>query len=308
MSISPTPLSGSEGRFGGTPAPQEKPVPRSAVIALGIVTLVGLVGLFLYAQQMNQRINNRLDQVNATLESTLSSQEETLARLHQRLEQGEARDTELQGQVATAREHLGTTQSELQKARQMASELARQQKESSEQLAGQLGQLTQEQVATKGNVGALSTDVAGVKTEVKTTKDELASTRAQLQRVIGDLGVQSDLVAHNREELAELRQRGEREYIEFNLRTKDRSLKIAGIQMQLKKTDVKRNKFTVNLVVDDRTIEKKDKTVFEPVQFYRAGYRTPTEIVVNQVQKDQIVGYVSVPKKMESREPMTSGT
>ena len=207
MSISPTPLSGSEGRPGDPPTPPGKPAPQSAVIALGIITLVGLVGLFLYSQQTNKRINNRLEQVNATLENTLNSQGETLARLSQRLEQGESRDTEMQGQVATARERLGMTQAELQKARQMASELARQQKESSEQLSSQLGQLAQEQVATKGNVGAISTDVAGVKNEVKTTKEELASTRSQLQRVIGDLGVQSDLIAHNRDELAEIRQR-----------------------------------------------------------------------------------------------------
>ena len=281
------------------------------MIALAVVSLGGLGGMFYYAQSLN----TRLDQVNASLQSALSAQGETLEKLGGRLDQGDTRATELQGQVAQTQNRLGMTQSEIQKARQAAAELvARQQQQAQEsaqqaqQLSSQLGQLQQEQVATKGNVGSLTTDVAGVKGEVKTTKDELAATRSELQRVIGDLGVQSDLVAHNRTELQELILRGEREYVEFDLRRSNRLQKIGNIRLELKRTDPKKQKYTVNLVVDDRTVEKKDKNVFEPVQFYQEGFRAPTEIVVNKIEKDRVVGYVSAPKKREDRAPMRSSS
>ena len=300
-------LKSTEGgaAWGGTAAP------LWAVIALAVVSLGGLGGMFYYAQSLN----TRLDQVNASLQSALSAQGETLEKLGGRLDQGDTRATELQGQVAQTQNRLGLTQSEIQKARQAAAELvARQQQQAQEsaqqaqQLSSQLGQLQQEQVATKGNVGSLTTDVAGVKGEVKTTKDELAATRSELQRVIGDLGVQSDLVAHNRTELQELILRGEREYVEFDLSKRSRLQKIGNIRLELKRTDPKKQKYTVNLVVDDRTVEKKDKNVFEPVQFYQEGFRAPTEIVVNKIEKDRVVGYVSAPKKREDRAPMRSSS
>ena len=286
--------------------------PLWAVILLGVVSLAGWGGLFYYTQGLNDRLD-QANSLNSDLQASLTAQGEMLEQITGRLDESAARDTELQGQVAQTQSRLGTTQSELQRARQQtAAELARQQQlaqesaQQAQQLSSQLGQLQQEQVATKGNVGSLTTDVAGVRGEVKTTKDELAVTRSELQRVIGDLGVQSDLVAHNRTELDELKLRGERDYVEFNLRRSDRIQRVGNLRLELKRTDPKRQKYTLNLVVDDRTIEKKDKNVYEPVQFYQEGFRAPTEIVVNKIERDRIIGYISSPKKKEDRAPMRS--
>jgi chromosome segregation ATPase len=271
---------------------------------LAVVTVAGLAGLYLYTQ----RLDDRLAAMQAGIESSLRSQGDRLQALNGRLEQSDARHQDLQGEFTVAKQRLGMTQSELQKARQTAAELARQQKEASEQISSQLGQLQQETVATKGSLGNLSSDVTGVKGEVKSTKAELDATRSQLQRVVGDLGIQSDLVAHNRDEIAELRLRGERDYIEFDLKKTNRPQRFGAVQLQLKKTDPKRQKYTLSLVADDKTIEKKDKTVFEPVQFYQEGFRAPTEIVVNKIDKDRVVGYVSVPKKQEARTAMKASS
>ena len=281
--------------------------PLWAVILLGVVSLAGWGGLFYYTQGLNDRLD-QANSLNSDLQASLTAQGEMLEQITGRLDESAARDTELQGQVAQTQSRLGTTQSELQRARQQtAAELVRQQQlaqesvQQAQQLSSQLGELQQEQVATKGNVGSLTTDVAGVRGDVKSTKDELAATRSELQRVIGDLGIQSDLVAHNRTELGELRELGAREYIEFDLAKAKNPARIGPVSIHLRKTDVKRQKYTVNLIADDRTIEKKDKTANEPVQFYQDGYRQPTEIVVNQIYKDRIVGYVSAPKQRESR-------
>ncbi|MBI3895338.1 MAG: hypothetical protein HY313_05355 [Acidobacteria bacterium] len=302
MSISPSVAPSPENpeKSASTNQPSRLPM-----ILLIVVLVAGFGGLFYYASSLS----NRLDQVKGSLENSLNSQGETLQKLSLRLDQTDGRTAELEGQFTVTRERLGMTEGELRRAQQIAAQLSQQQKEAVAMLSNQsatIGQLQQEQVATKGSVGSLSGDVVGVKEDVKSTKEELAATKAKLQSVVGDLGVQSDLVAHNRTELEELKRLGTRDYIEFNLAKNKRLQRIGMIQLELKKADVKRQKYTVNLVVDDKTIEKKDKTVYEPVQFYQEGYVGPTEIVVNQVQKDRIVGYVSVPKKKEARAPMGS--
>lgn len=261
-------------------------VPFSSRV-LGIL-LGGVLLLSLGEGVYSFRLSNRLTELERSLSSALNSRSQTIQKLSQRMDEAEARNVNLQREVASTKDHLGMTHGELQKTSQVAFRLAKQQKESSETLGG------------------LSSDVVGVKQEVSHAKEELASARSDWQRVIGDLGVQSDMIAHNRSELEELKLRGERDYYEFYLRKSKRPERVANIAMALKKTDVKRQKYTLTLVADDRTIEKKDKTANEPVQFYQERYRQPTEIVVNQIYSDHIVGYLSVPKKKEVRSTGTT--
>ena len=270
---------------------------RAFGILLAIALMIG-AGEAIYAVVLS----NRLQKAEHDLQAQIATQDESVRRLRDRLGVTEEQFGDLQGDLTSTKDHLGKTQIDLRKARQMADQLAKQQKETAENLTGQLGALQEAQASTSGTVGALSTDVGGVKQEVSTTKQDLASTRSELQRVIGDLGVQSGLVARNREELAELRLRGERDYYEFDLRkTKQPQKYTGGVALQLKKTDTKRQKYTVDLISDDRRIEKKDKTTNEPVQFYQQGHRVPAEIVVNQIYKDRIVGYISMPQQKEAR-------
>jgi hypothetical protein len=151
--------------------------------------------------------------------------------------------------------------------------------------------------AANAKIAEVSTDVGAVKTQVTSTQDELHKAVSQLNKVQGDLGVTSGYVATNGKELAALRRLGERNYFEFHIsKTKDPQ-KVGDIQVLLKKADPKRQKFTLTVMADDKTIEKKDRTALEPVQFYvqKAGHQ-PYEIVVNDVRKDQISGYLATPK------------
>jgi hypothetical protein len=115
------------------------------------------------------------------------------------------------------------------------------------------------------------------------------------------LGVQSGLIATNGKELAALKALGERNYFEFNLTKTKEPRKVGDITVLLKKTDPKKNKYTIELVADDKKYEKKDKNLNEPVQFYVAKARQPYEIVVNEVKKYQIVGYLTTPKVQSAR-------
>jgi archaellum component FlaC len=151
------------------------------------------------------------------------------------------------------------------------------------------------------DVGGVKTDVDGVKTEVASEKTLLEQHTADLKRVTGDMGVMSGLIATNGKDLEALRALGERNYYEFSLTKGQKSTRVGNITVNLKKVDAKRNRYSVEVQADDKLVEKKDRTINEPVQIYVGGSRQPDEIVVNQVNKDGIVGYVATPKVTLSR-------
>ena len=163
--------------------------------------------------------------------------------------------------------------------------------------------LAQEQAATAKQVGAVSTDVAsvrtdvgGVKTDVAATKNDLESTKSQMQRMMGDEGKMSGLIATNHSELEILKHKGDRNYIEFTLQKGAKPTLLSTVKLQLKKVDEKHSKYTLNVSADDRNIEKKDKNLDEPVQFYTGKDPVLYEIVVNVVEKNKVSGYLSTPK------------
>ncbi len=185
---------------------------------------------------------------------------------------------------------LGMTQKELA-AR--TAELQRQQKQSESRIAAKQEKAIGE---VSGEVAGVKSDVGGVKTDVATTRTELEATKAKLERTIGDLGMQSGLIARTREDLEVLRRRGERNYFEFTLIKNASPTPLSTVSLQLKKADQKKSKFTLNVMADDRTIEKKDKTMMEPLQFYTGRDRQLFEVVVFTVEKNKVTGYLSTPK------------
>jgi len=142
----------------------------------------------------------------------------------------------------------------------------------------------------------VKTDVGGAKASIAETQTDLAETKAQLQRTIGDEGKMSGLIATNHEELEMLKHKGDRNYFEFTLKRGDKPTLLSTVKLQAKKVDDKRSKYTMVVSADDRNIEKKDKSLDEPVQFYTGKDPVLYEIVVNNISKNQISGYLSTPK------------
>jgi len=185
-------------------------------------------------------------------------------------------------------------------ARKLAEEQQRQQQQQ-QQIAGEISQVRQAATETAARVGEVSTEVGAVKTDVAATKAELDKTIAELKRATGDMGVMSGLIATNSKELGALKALGDRQYIEFNLKKDRRPQKVGDVAVMIKRTDVKRNRFTIDLIADDKKVEKKDRNINEPLQFYTARARQPYEMVVNEVRRDQIIGYLSIPKVQVAR-------
>lgn len=170
-----------------------------------------------------------------------------------------------------------------------------------QEVGGTLQELKTTTQQTGSKLGSLTGKVGTVEQEVTKNREELEKTIAELKTVRGDLGVQSGLIATNGTELAALRELGERNYFEFDIQKAKQPTRVGPITIRLRKADQKRNKYNIDLWADDKRVEKKDKTLLEPVQFYVMGSRQPYELVVNQVDKDRIVGYLATPKVEQAR-------
>jgi len=177
----------------------------------------------------------------------------------------------------------------------------KQHQEAEARAATEITNLKQATRSAQSNITSVSTQVQQVRTEVANTQGQLEHTIADLKRTTGDLGMVSGLIATNSREIDALKRLGDRNYTEFTLYKGKDPIKLADISILLKKADVKANRYTLELHVDDRKIEKKDKSANEPLQFYVGHDRQPHELVVNQVGKDLIVGYLATPKSAASR-------
>jgi uncharacterized coiled-coil protein SlyX len=219
--------------------------------------------------------------------------QQNVAALNDRLAQAEQNSAQVQTELNTVTDHLKLTQGQLANARQQTNKLNTD--------YSQKIQNVQSELATKASasdVTALGGDVNGVKTALETTNGNLQMAR-------GELGT---LIAKNHDEIDELRRFGERDYYEFTISGKGNKSKAGSLMIELRGTNPKRSQFTVDLYVDDHRLEKKDRSIDEPIYFYTQGSRAPVELVINQVSKDKVVGYVSAPKSQATGTSAASGT
>jgi chromosome segregation ATPase len=208
---------------------------------------------------------------------------QTEQSMRQELEEAERRAASAAGQARTQA---------VRHAEQLARRLAAEQNKQRQELAGELDGL-------KSATSAAQARFTEVSREVHSVRSEIGGAFADLKGVRGDLGYQGGLIATNARELAALKARGERRYFEFRLLKGKEAQAVGNIRLTLQKTDPRNNRFTLTVLADDKTIEKRDRTINEPVQFYVLGARQPYEIVVNEVQKDRVIGYLATPKAVE---------
>ncbi|MGB6199830.1 MAG: hypothetical protein WBF35_09810 [Candidatus Acidiferrales bacterium] len=255
-----------------------------AVVALAIVTLVALgVGWNATTQARNA------EQSLALQSKSFQQNQDSLA---QRLSQTEEADAQLQSDLGVVTNKLQLTQAQLDSARHQETQIK---KDYTSQINTVNTQLATK--ASSDDVTALGGDVNGVKTDLENTKNSLQSTTDQF----------GQLIAKNHDEIDQLRRLGERDYYEFTLSNTTQKQTVGDMQIQLRGTNVKHNQFSMALYVDDMRLEKKNRAVDEPIYFYTRGSRTPLELVVNQIGKDKITGYLSVPKSTPAQASASTG-
>jgi len=257
--------------------------PRWVGFAVVLLAAFSLLGLGVAWSASNRAKDAIAEQQTAQTE--LRALQQHVDGLSKRLTQSEDRGAQTQGELSVVTDRLKLTQGELGRARQQAKQI----KEDYSKQIAEMGEEVKSELANKADTEEVKTlhgDVAGV-------RSDLDSTASQLNMARGELGT---LIARNSDEIGQLRRLGQRDYFEFTLNKKGERTKLGHVMLELRGTNAKRNQFTVALYADDQRLEKKNRAVNEPIYFYTRGYRAPLELVVNQVSKDKVVGYVSMPK------------
>jgi len=282
---------------GYAPPPSGSGGMKTAIL-IGAVVAMLAANVYLYLQL--DRMRTEVAKLRETVLTEITNLRETSSVTSQTARR---HLDSLKDELANARRQSSMAASQvkaeaLKRADQIQAQIEAEQKKQQQQVASQLSEVKQ---SADTKIAEVSGDVTSVKSQLGMTQAELQKTISDLKQVTGDLGVQSGYIATNGKELAALKRLGERNYIEFNLAKAKQPQRVGDISILLKKTDPKRNKYTIEVLADDKTTEKKDRTINEPVQFYVAKARQPYEIVVNTVKKDQIVGYLAAPKDQVAR-------
>ena len=264
-----------------TPEAQE---PRSysglLIGLLGVAVVCALAGL-IWSYSLAGRLTNAETQV-----ATAQQQNAKLARA---LDETNA---QLRVTSETLGHSLGLTQKQLE---DRAADLLRRQQADSKRLEGEQQAAQKQLSSVSSDVSGVKTDVGGVKTDLTATKTELQNAEAALQSMKGDLGLQSGLIATNGKELEILKHMGDRNIYQFTL-NKGRKQAVATVALELKKSDERHSKFTLVVYSDDKEVQKKDRNLDEPIQFYTGKDHLLYELVVNNVAKNQVTGYIATPK------------
>jgi small-conductance mechanosensitive channel len=257
-----------------------------AVAVLGGISLVGLgLGWSAYSHA---------NSVEQTTQATVKQQNDALS---QRLAKSEEINQQLESDLKVVTDKLNVTQSDLMAARHQTKATA---VTYDKKLNGFKDEVNT-QLATKANaddVNKLNGDVTGVKGDLDATKNNLQMARSEM----------GTLIARNHDEIDTLRRMGQRDYYEFTVSRKGGAQKVGVIKVELKGTNTKKNQFTINVLADDKSFEKKNRSVNEPIFFYTGDSRQALELVVNKVTKTTAAGYLSIPKAQPAQASASTGT
>jgi len=257
-------------------------LPRWVPIAFIVLTL--LLAIFVYVGYSER----------TKLEAELADQSHRADVMAAELDQSNSRVADLRAKLDVTAQKLGLTEDELARARTLAETIRQQQQDSDQRLAAQIGQVQQQ---SDQKIGAVSSDLSTTRTDLHNTQQDLEATKAKLTTAVGDISGQSTLIARNQEEVEELKRLNERNIFDFTITKSKQPSKVGPIQIKLERTDAKHYKYTMTVIADDRAVPKNDKTVDEPVQFRVSGASGLYEIVVFDIGKDSIKGYLSTPKE-----------
>jgi type II secretory pathway pseudopilin PulG len=262
-----------------------------AIVVLGLIALGGLW----FGWNASAKLDSTQQAVAAQLKSAQQSMQQDVSSVKDRLAQDEKANADLQQDLNVVTKKLKITQGQLKNTREETTKLH---DETTQKLTA-LDTSVHTELATK----ATSDDVKNVDTKVGGVRTDLDSTREDLKMARSEMGT---LIARNHDEIDQLRRLGEREYVEFNIDGKNKPQKVGNVTVELKGINAKQNRFSVVMTVEDKRFEKKNRAMNEPVFFYTSGTRIPEELVINKIGKNQVSGYVSIPKA--NSQPATTST
>jgi hypothetical protein len=263
--------------------------PRWVGLSVAVLGALSLLGLGVGWSAINH--------ANSVEQSTQAAVKQQNDALGQRLAKTEDLNQQLESDLKVVTNKLNVTQADLITARKQNKMAA----VTYSKKLNELGTTVNSQLASKASaddVNKLGGDVTGVKTDLDATKNNLEMARSEM----------GTLIARNHDEIDQLRRMGQRDYYEFTVTRKGGAQKVGAVQVELKDTNTKKNQFTINVLADDKSFEKKNRSVNEPIFFYTGGTRQAVELVINKVSKSTASGYLSVPKSAGTTTTSNTGS
>ncbi len=251
--------------------------PRWVGLAVGVLGGISLLGLGVGWSALNQAKG-----IEQTTQASLKQSNDALT---QRLAKEDEINQQLQSDLKVVTDKLKVTHADLVAARTQNKNAT----VAVDQKVNNLATSVKAELATKAStedINKINGDMTGVKGDLDATKNSIQMARSEM----------GTLIARNHDEIDQLRRMGQRDYFEFTVQRKGHATKVGSIQIELKDTNTRKNRYTINVLADDNSFEKKDRSVNEPIFFYTGGNRTALELVVNKVTKSTATGYLSIPK------------
>jgi hypothetical protein len=312
MSISPGPMPSNPGSGTSPYAPAPKNEPAAAPPASGgsgvkmailfgaVIALIGAnVYLFYSLNQTKNDLKKENEKLAAQLEKLQDTSNISAQASRQRVQGLQDR---LEVERRQYRMAVGEAKNEaLKNLEQTKQQIQAEQAAAQKQVESHISEVRASADTANTKVAQVDTAVTGVKTDLTATKSQMEKTIADLKRTAVDVDGHAVMIAKNGTELKALRELGERNYVEFNLNKTKAAQKVGDVLVRLEKADPKHNRYSIELTADDKRTEKKDKTVNEPIVFVTSKSKQPYEIVVNDIKKDAITGYLSIPKVLVAR-------
>lgn len=234
----------------------------------------------------------------STAARTKHAETQNINALEKRLAQTEETNAQLRGQLSVVAGRMQLTPDEEAQAQQLA---ARVRGMDAQQIAKLDAELRGE-ISAKANAAELATkvnntdleevsakshkEVLAVRKEVDTTKKDLLATVSELDKKLD----------RNEHELEFLRNAGQHTNYDFALNAKGAKTTLAGVTIELQDSNLKKNQFSMTLLIGTTRLVQKNRLLDEPIFFYRPNDSAPMELVVNKLGKHRVSGHLIVPR------------
>jgi chromosome segregation ATPase len=280
------------------PQPEKKSISGQMIALALVIVFAAATNVYLFSRMKSLEVEAH----------TLRTQIDTeIAKVH---ESSAYRNIQARREFEDLREEVKKTRSQITKetdantrvrTRSLADNVAKKQREQQEMLLGEIRVVSGKAGEVQQGVDEVRTDVQAMQSDAEETRAQLNETGAMLRSTHSHVMDLDGQVSGNAAGIENLRKLGERERIGFALKKTDRMQRVGGIYLRLKNTSPKNNRFTLEVMADDKKVEQRKKHIHEAMRFYLPGSAQPYDIVITAVRKDQVNGYVSRPKLHANR-------
>ncbi len=145
-------------------------------------------------------------------------------------------------------------------------------------------------------VGALQQGVGNLQEESANNREAWQATANRLADVAGQVGSQDGKIIQDQEKLNEFLAQSQKTALSFELRRGSTPESVGPIRISLQTASEKDRRYTLCIYLQNSCVQVRDRAEREVVQLSVANGTAPVELIATRVTRDQITGYLEVPK------------